>query len=49
MLWSNDAFHNVCEWPKDPEAVARDFAGVEGEERRLILSGNAERLYHLVG
>jgi predicted TIM-barrel fold metal-dependent hydrolase len=47
MMWSNDAFHAVCEWPHDDEAIARDFADVPEDEKRLLLAGNVVSTYGL--
>jgi hypothetical protein len=45
MMWSNDLFHAVTEWPNDQDRISRDFAGVPEPDRHLILAGNAARVY----
>jgi predicted TIM-barrel fold metal-dependent hydrolase len=45
MLWSNDLFHAVCEWPHDWEVIEDQFAGVPDDERHMILAGNALNVY----
>ncbi|MSQ25971.1 MAG: amidohydrolase [Dehalococcoidia bacterium] len=47
MMWSNDLFHIVCEWPNDLKAIERDFAGVPEGEKQQLLAGNAARVYKL--
>jgi predicted TIM-barrel fold metal-dependent hydrolase len=47
MMWSNDLFHAVNEWPHDWAEIERDFAGVPSDEKELILAGNAVRAYRL--
>ncbi len=47
MMWSNDLFHAVCEWPNDLALIERDFAGVPDDEKDLILAGNVVRVYGL--
>jgi predicted TIM-barrel fold metal-dependent hydrolase len=47
MMWSNDLFHAVNEWPHDWAAIERDFAGVPAGEKDLILANNAVRIYGL--
>jgi predicted TIM-barrel fold metal-dependent hydrolase len=45
MLWSNDLFHAVCEWPHDWDSIGDQFAGVPDDERHMILAGNAVSVY----
>lgn len=47
ILWSSDYPHPDTTWPCSREVVERQFAGVPADERALILSGNARRLYGL--
>jgi predicted TIM-barrel fold metal-dependent hydrolase len=47
LMWASDYPHGDSTWPRSREVVARDFAGVPQAERRLILAGNAVRLYGL--
>lgn len=47
VLWSSDYPHPVTSWPRS-QAIAQEVtAGVTDEERRLILFGNAERVWNL--
>jgi uncharacterized protein len=47
VLWSSDYPHPVTSWPRS-QAIAEEVTqGVTDEERRLILSGNAERVWNL--
>jgi len=45
MLWSTDYPHASSSWPNTWSAVQASMCGVASEERQLILSGNAMRLY----
>lgn len=47
ILWSSDYPHPDTTWPHSREVIERQFAGVPADERELILSGNARRLYGL--
>ncbi len=47
MMWSNDLFHAVCEWPNDWKIIERDFKGVPENEKHAILAGNVVREYKL--
>ena len=47
ILWSTDFPHPATTWPNSREVVARQFADVADDERELICSGNASRLYGL--
>jgi predicted TIM-barrel fold metal-dependent hydrolase len=47
ILWSTDFPHPATTWPHSREVVERQFADVPADERELIVSGNARRLYHL--
>lgn len=47
MLWSTDYPHPACSWPDSLEVIEQQFAGLPTEERRLMLSGNAERVWKL--
>jgi predicted TIM-barrel fold metal-dependent hydrolase len=47
ILWSSDYPHPDTTWPSSRAIVERQFEGVPAEERELILSGNARRLYGL--
>jgi predicted TIM-barrel fold metal-dependent hydrolase len=45
ILWSNDYPHISADWPNSWRTIQAAFTGVPPEERRLILAGNAQRLY----
>jgi uncharacterized protein len=45
VLWSTDYPHASSSWPNTWSAVQASMSGVPSEERQLILSGNAMRLY----
>ncbi len=47
VMWPNDLFHAVCEWPNDRQIIERDFKGVPDDERRAILVGNVVGVYNL--
>jgi predicted TIM-barrel fold metal-dependent hydrolase len=47
IMWSSDYPHPDTTWPHSREVVERQFAGIPEDERALILSGNATRLYGL--
>ena len=47
VLWSSDYPHPVTSWPNSQKIAEEVTLGCTGEERRLILSGNAERLWNL--
>lgn len=47
IMWSSDYPHTVSTWPHSLEVVARDFKGVPGDEKRLIVRENVARLYGL--
>jgi predicted TIM-barrel fold metal-dependent hydrolase len=47
IMWSTDFPHPATTWPNSRETVARQFAGIPNEERDLICSGNAARIYGL--
>ena len=47
MLWSTDYPHPACSWPESRALIEEQFQGVPDDERRLILSGNAERVWKL--
>ncbi len=46
LMWSSDYPHHDSTWPHSQEVLAQHFAGVPEAERRQIVAGNAERLYH---
>jgi predicted TIM-barrel fold metal-dependent hydrolase len=47
MLWSTDFPHPVTSWPNSQRIIEEQFAGVPADERELILSGNAARVWGL--
>ncbi|NUS54295.1 MAG: amidohydrolase family protein, partial [Streptomycetaceae bacterium] len=47
ILWSTDYPHPVSSWPRSRELVDEQFAGIPADERALILSGNALRVWNL--
>jgi uncharacterized protein len=47
VLWSTDFPHPVTSWPNSRAVVAEQFRGIPDEERQLILSGNAKRVWNL--
>ena len=47
MMWSTDYPHPICTWPDSRELVNQDFEGIPADERELILSGNAIRVWNL--
>jgi uncharacterized protein len=47
MLWSTDFPHPVTSWPNSKKIVFEQFQGVPEDEREMILSGNALRVWNL--
>jgi predicted TIM-barrel fold metal-dependent hydrolase len=47
ILWSTDFPHPATTWPNSQKVVERQFADIPTEERDLICSGNAARIYNL--
>jgi predicted TIM-barrel fold metal-dependent hydrolase len=47
ILWSTDYPHPVSSWPHSRELVEKQFEGVPDDERELIVSGNATRVWNL--
>jgi predicted TIM-barrel fold metal-dependent hydrolase len=47
ILWSTDFPHPVTSWPNSKQIVADQFEGIPADERELILSGNALRVWNL--
>jgi predicted TIM-barrel fold metal-dependent hydrolase len=45
ILWSTDFPHPATTWPNSREIVDRQFADIPDQERHLICSGNAARIY----
>jgi predicted TIM-barrel fold metal-dependent hydrolase len=46
ILWSNDYPHISADWPFSWRVIQASLSGVPPDEQRLILAGNAQRLYH---
>lgn len=49
LMWSSDFPHMGSDWPHSWKTIQADFANVPGNERELILSGNAQRFYRFGG
>jgi uncharacterized protein len=47
IMWSTDFPHPVTSWPHSRKIVEDQFAGLPADERELILSGNATRVWNL--
>ncbi|MGW0659873.1 amidohydrolase family protein [Streptodolium elevatio] len=47
ILWSTDYPHPVSSWPRSRALVEEQFADVPADERALMLSGNATRIWNL--
>jgi predicted TIM-barrel fold metal-dependent hydrolase len=47
VMWSSDYPHPVSSWPRSRELAAKAVAGATDEERELVLSGNAARVWNL--
>jgi len=47
LMWSTDFPHPVTSWPNSRKIVAEEFEGIPEDERELILSGNATRVWNL--
>lgn len=47
LMWSSDYPHPVSSWPNSQATVDRMFAGVPEDERELVTSGNAVRVWNL--
>lgn len=45
VLWSNDYPHISADWPHSWRTIQASMSGLAPEARRLILAGNAQRLY----
>jgi predicted TIM-barrel fold metal-dependent hydrolase len=46
-MWSSDYPHPVSTWPKSESIVAELFADTPPEDRDLMVSGNARRIWSL--
>jgi predicted TIM-barrel fold metal-dependent hydrolase len=47
IMWSSDFPHPVTAWPNSQQVIAEQFAGIPDAERRLMICGNAERVWNL--
>ena len=47
IMWSTDFPHPVTSWPNSRKIIDEQLAGVPADERELILSGNAARVWNL--
>ena len=47
IMWSSDYPHPVSSWPNSRALVERTFGTVPSDERELIVSGNAKRVWNL--
>jgi predicted TIM-barrel fold metal-dependent hydrolase len=46
-MWSSDFPHPVTSWPNSRKIVEEQLEGVPADERKLIVSGNAARVWNL--
>ena len=49
IMWSSDFPHATCDYPDYAGAIKHDFKGVPENELKMMLSGNAAKLYRLKG
>lgn len=47
IMWESDYPHSTSTYPESWQFVNRTLAGVPAEEKKLLLYGNAMRVYHL--
>jgi predicted TIM-barrel fold metal-dependent hydrolase len=47
MMWSTDNPHHGNDWPYGRKLIAEMMHNVDPVERNLMISGNAQRIYHL--
>jgi uncharacterized protein len=47
IMWSTDFPHPVTSWPNSRQIIAEQLEGIPADERELILSGNAARVWNL--
>jgi predicted TIM-barrel fold metal-dependent hydrolase len=47
LMWASDYPHTDSTWPNSRKVVDSLFAAIPDEERTMITSANAARLYHL--
>jgi predicted TIM-barrel fold metal-dependent hydrolase len=46
-MWSNDYPHSVTQFPESQRYIEELFRGVPDDEKRMMISENARRLYKL--
>lgn len=47
IMWSSDYPHPVSSWPNSEAIISKQFRDVPVDEKELIISGNAERVWNL--
>ena len=47
IMWSSDYPHPVTSWPQSRQVVEKQLRSIPSEERELIVSGNAQRVWNL--
>jgi uncharacterized protein len=47
LMWATDYPHPDTTWPHSQEVIREHFADVPADEMRLMVGGNAARLYGL--
>jgi predicted TIM-barrel fold metal-dependent hydrolase len=47
IMWSTDFPHPVTSWPNSKKIIEEQFRDIPGDERTLMLSGNAARVWNL--
>ncbi len=47
LLWATDYPHPDCTWPESPQVIHTHFDDVPVDEMRLMVGGNAARIYRL--
>jgi predicted TIM-barrel fold metal-dependent hydrolase len=47
VMWSSDYPHPVSSWPHSQKIIEEIFVGASPEERELVLSGNAARVWNI--
>jgi predicted TIM-barrel fold metal-dependent hydrolase len=45
VLWSSDYPHISADWPTSWRVIQSSMSGIAADDRRLIVAGNAQRLY----
>jgi predicted TIM-barrel fold metal-dependent hydrolase len=47
LLWATDYPHPDCTWPESQQVIHTHFDDVPVDEMRLMVGGNAARIYRL--